>query len=668
MSLNGLITTTQGAIVRSFKSRSIGASIAAFGLLLGLGVSGASANPTPDSGPTTGGTTVTLPAPEFKFTSVSAGVGFSMAGSSTGQAFSWGDNDYGQLGDGSSDRRNTPGPVSAPVGSGLSGPDAGAIYAVAMGSDGEAYAWGYLLGTGTPTWGVVNLPGQVARGAVPAGVRLEQISAGWAGTVAIGSDGNTYAWGDQILGDGTGDPSASPVRVSTPPGVKFVQVSSGNHYALALGDDGKAYAWGSGDYGALGDGTGLNRNVPVPVAQGAVPAGVKFVQVSAGEQASAAVGDDGKVYTWGMNGNSQLGDGSTVERTTPVQVSQGAVPASVKIVKVSSGGYFMVALGDDGKAYSWGGNNYHPLLGNGTTNLSSVPVQVSAGEVPAGVRLVAVDTALGGEDRHTLVLGDNGKIYAWGSNYFGELGNGENVNQSTPVAVLSPQVQVTGVTFDGLAGTSLSAIDANNKFTVVTPERHPGGKVDVVVSWTLGGVAQAPITYRLGYEYLASISITDPADQTVPEGGTATFSVASTSTPTPGTVIWQVSTDNGATWQPISADALASVSEGGHKLTVANAPLSHSGRLYRARVTSLDGQATSAPAKLTVTKQVDPLPPTITDPGPGSDAGPVAPNKIPKKLPSTGGFSVWYLVAGATLLVTGAGLTLSSRTRRKDAN
>jgi hypothetical protein len=321
----------------------------------------------------------------------------------------------------------------------------------------------------------------------------------------------------------------------------------------------------------------------------------------------------------------------------------------------------MVAIGDDGKGYAWGGENYIPLLGNGASLQESlVPVQVAAGEVPPGVALVDVAITVGPESKNVLVLGSNGKVYGWGSGTQGQLGNGQNVDQGAPVEAHGPEVAVTGVTFDGLAGTSLSGIDEHDMFTVVTPERHPAGKVDVVVSWTLGGVPQTPVTYRLGFEYLANISITNPANQSILVGENATFSVTPTSYPTAGTVTWQVSTDNGNTWQPISADGKASLTEGGNKLTISNAPLSHSGRLYRATVTSLDGSATSAPAKLTVT---DPSGEAVANPTP-----PSVKNKIPKKLPDTGGFSIWYLVTGMAILAAGTGVTMTARLRRCKIN
>lgn len=652
MSLIDMASTKLGATVRSLKSRSIGASIAAFGLLLGFGVSGASANPTPDSGPTTGGTTVVLPAPEFKFTKVGTGWAHSTATGSNGQVYSWGVNQRGELGDGTTDPRNTPGLASAPAGVSLSGIDTTLESSLAIGSDGFAYTW--------PTNDSME-PTKIPQGEVPNGVHLIQVSTSDSTHAALGSDGQIYTWGGGTggsLGNGSMGSSDQPVHALTPAGVSFVSVAVSDGNVVAAGSDGKVYAWGTNPNGQLGDGTTTSSPLPIQSLPGAIPAGVKIVQVSSGEGFTAALGDDGSVYTWGMNANRQLGDGTNVARHTPVKVEQGAIPNGVKLIKVSAGAYYAMALGDDGRAYAWGGSNSGMFLGNDSIYQSAVPIAVEAGEIPNGVKLIDIDTSLYSEGRHTVALGSNGRAYAWGDGASGELGNGKNLFQTTPVEVLSPEVVVTGVTFDGLAGTSLSGIDEHDMFTVVTPERHPAGKVDVVVSWTLGGVAQTPITYPLGFEYLANIEITNPADQEILVGQNASFSVTPTSYPTPGTVTWQVSADDGATWQPITADTLASLSEGGNKVTITNAPLSHSGRLYRAMVTSLDGTAISKPAKL-----------TVIDPGGEVAANPTPPStniKIPNKLPSTGGFSIWYLVTGMALLMAGTGVTVTARLRRSE--
>ncbi|WP_029676382.1 hypothetical protein, partial [Bifidobacterium sp. A11] len=156
---------------------------------------------------------------------------------------------------------------------------------LALGSDGNAYAWGYnyygRLGDGTTTDRYtpvrVRTPDRNMYPDLPKDFTYVQVSAGWQHSLALGSDGNAYAWGDNVngkLGDGTTTDRYTPVRVRTPDrnmypdlpkDFTYVQVSAGWLYSLALGSDGNAYAWGYNGYGELGDGTTTERYTPVRV-------------------------------------------------------------------------------------------------------------------------------------------------------------------------------------------------------------------------------------------------------------------------------------------------------------------------------------------------------------------------------------------------------------------
>ncbi|MDT7509844.1 InlB B-repeat-containing protein, partial [Bifidobacterium sp. H1HS16N] len=147
----------------------------------------------------------------------------------------------------------------------------------------------------------------------------------------------------------------------TPPntsrGIRFSQVSAGTYYSLALGSDGNAYAWGNNNtYGQFGDGTRTSRTTPVMVKTPAdAPADFTYVQVSTRNDFSLALGSNGNIYAWGNNNNGQLGDGTTYDRTTPVMVKKPAnAPADFTYVQVSAGHDFSLALGSNGNIYAWG--------------------------------------------------------------------------------------------------------------------------------------------------------------------------------------------------------------------------------------------------------------------------------------------------------------------------
>jgi len=134
---------------------------------------------------------------------------------------------------------------------------------------------------------------------------------------------------------------------------------------LALGDDGNVYAWGHSYYG-LGDGVNTSSTVPIPIQR---PAGVAFTAISAGKSHGLALGDDGNVYAWGYNNHfGQLGDGTFVDSDVPVQVQ---APAGVTFTAIDTGDNRSIALGSDGKAYAWGWGGYG--LGDGSEAVAPCP-------------------------------------------------------------------------------------------------------------------------------------------------------------------------------------------------------------------------------------------------------------------------------------------------------
>jgi hypothetical protein len=272
---------------------------------------------------------------------------------------------------------------------------AGDNHSLALGSDGNAYAWGDnsfgQLGNNSTIPSPV--PVLVSAGEVPAGVTFAELSPSDFHSLALGSDGNAYAWGDNDfgqLGNNSFTDSLVPVLVSAgevPGGVTLTSVSAGYIHSLALGSDGNAYAWGDNDvWGALGNNSFTDSSVPVLVLAGDVPGGVTLTSVSAGAHYSLAAGSDGNTYAWGSNSYGQLGNNSATlsPERVPVRVSAGAVPDGVTLLSVLAGCCHSLALGSDGNAYTWGFNG-GGRLGNNSTTASSVPVEVERSVVISGV-------------------------------------------------------------------------------------------------------------------------------------------------------------------------------------------------------------------------------------------------------------------------------------------
>ena len=215
---------------------------------------------------------------------VSAGGDHSLALGSDGNIYAWGSNSNGQLGDGTTTQKTIPVKVKPPVGKPTAFTyvqvSAGYDFSLALGSDGNAYAWGNNmyggLGDGT-FYNTRTTPVKVKPPAgKPTAFTYVQVSAGGDHSLALGSDGNIYAWGCNTgsdLGNNKPGDSYIPVRVRDPvsptnasKGLKAAQVIAGYHFSLAMGSDGNAYAWGANYSGQLGNDTTKEAKVPVPVS------------------------------------------------------------------------------------------------------------------------------------------------------------------------------------------------------------------------------------------------------------------------------------------------------------------------------------------------------------------------------------------------------------------
>jgi alpha-tubulin suppressor-like RCC1 family protein len=228
-----------------------------------------------------------------------------------GMVWAWGDNFYGQVGDGTLSDRHVP--IKIVSISDVKGIAAGARHTIAVTKDGRVWTWGRnlrgQLGDGTTSDQRTPVPIQGVTDVVA-------IAGGAVDTLAVTSDGTVWAWGDYfegldpIFNNGT----LLPKQVVGLPEVQ--RVAAGVFYDLALTADGTVWGWGANGSGELGDGTTIARDAPV-----LVPGLNDVVAIAAGRGHSSAVQHDGSVWAWGANDVGQLGDGSTIPRSTPGRVS-----------------------------------------------------------------------------------------------------------------------------------------------------------------------------------------------------------------------------------------------------------------------------------------------------------------------------------------------------------
>jgi alpha-tubulin suppressor-like RCC1 family protein len=290
-----------------------------------------------------------------------------------GTLWTWGDNYiYGSLGDGTTTRRSSPGTVAGggttwkqvSVGSGFISNQARSHMA-AIKTDGTLWTWGDnyngVLADGTTT--ARSSPGTTTGG----GSNWKQVSLGISRTnAAIKTDGTLWTWGTNDQGQlGTGDTTArsSPGTVSGG-GTTWKQVSCGDRNIAAIKTDGTLWTWGNGGVGQLGNSTTTNRSSPGTVSGG----GTTWKQVSNGLTWMAAVKTDGTLWTWGSNGYSNLGDGTNIDRLSPVQISGGGTTWK-QVQAHEESGY---AIKTDGTLWTWGYNTFGQL-GTGNTTARSSP-------------------------------------------------------------------------------------------------------------------------------------------------------------------------------------------------------------------------------------------------------------------------------------------------------
>ena len=275
---------------------------------------------------------------------------------------------------------------------------AGDDHTCARKTDGTLWCWGSntdgQLGDGNI--GAKASPVQV--GAL--GTLVAEVAAGVGHTCARKTDGTLWCWGQNFqgqLGDGDIVDKASPVQVSAL-GTLVAEIAAGRLHTCARKTDGTLWCWGSNIDGQLGDGTAGNK--PSPVQVGAL--GTLVAEVAAGVGHTCARKTDGTLWCWGLNFQGQLGDGTTGDKSSPVQV--GAL--GTLVAEIAAGNLHTCARKTDGTLWCWG-NNDHGQLGDGTSKSKSSPVQVGA------LGTLVAEVAAGGN--HTCARKTDGTLWCWGT-------------------------------------------------------------------------------------------------------------------------------------------------------------------------------------------------------------------------------------------------------------
>jgi len=327
------------------------------------------------------------------FATIAAGSGRSCGVTTIGEAYCWGENSSGQLGDGSRTSSLVPVPVTG--GQQFASVTLGAYHTCGVTTTNAAYCWGVnsssQLGDGSTTFS----PSPVL---VAGDLLFQSVRAGLFHTCGVTIAQVGYCWGynlDGQVGDGT-----SAFAVATPVAVagdhSFASVAAGWAHSCAMTPAGAAYCWGVSD--RLGDGSGQDHPIPVPVA-GGLSFATAGGAMSAGQESSCALTPAGAAYCWGHNDLGELGDGSTTGRSEPVQVTGG-----LSFAMISVGTFHTCGVTTGAVAFCWGTNNSGQL---GATTAQScsysgaavpcalTPIQVAGSVQPgAAARVSDRDTSV----------------------------------------------------------------------------------------------------------------------------------------------------------------------------------------------------------------------------------------------------------------------------------
>lgn len=293
--------------------------------------------------------------------------------SSNQEVYCWGDNYYGQLGDGTTIDRYRPVRVAG-LGNGVVALSVGDNHSCVINGNGQAYCWGY----------------------------------------------NFYAQ----LGDGSRANRTRPVRVAGLSGT-VTSIAAADAHTCALANDGRAFCWGDNGSGQIGDTTYTDRLVATPVSG----LGRQNRAIAAAGGSSCAINRRGEVYCWGTNRAGQLGDGTLAHATSPIRSETPRGMTAITMGSYTTWYGHTCGLNRHRRAFCWGENGFGQL-GDGTVSDQLTPTSVLL--LGGGVRMIEGST--GG--RHTCAVDRSGRLSCWGHNDYGQLGDGTAFSSSAPVRVL----------------------------------------------------------------------------------------------------------------------------------------------------------------------------------------------------------------------------------------
>lgn len=340
------------------------------------------------------------------FVKVVAGGDHDIALTSTGRVFTWGQNWRGQLGDGTLEDRVLPNEITQQFNLSLDeiiiDVEAYFIDNIALSSTGRVFSWGD---------GDRIIPTEITQ---TFNLQSKEIIIKISSNNAITSIGRVFAWGWNDrgqLGDGTTISKKKPIEITQNFNLQakdsIIEIKSG----MALSSTGRVFTWGDNRYGELGTGTTVGQPYPVEITQNFnLKQGEIIEQISVRGYNCYAISSTSRVFSWGSNQFGQVGDGTTIDKALPTEITHNFnLLSGETIVAIENG----LAISSMSRIFSWGYNRLG-TIGNGTKDhVNSTPVEITQNfRLEAGETIVKIDTQY---DRK-LAISSTGSIFRWGEN------------------------------------------------------------------------------------------------------------------------------------------------------------------------------------------------------------------------------------------------------------
>lgn len=394
---------------------------------------------------------------------IAAGGCHSMAIKEDGAVWTWGDNRFNQLGDGTTTLKKVPQQITVQEGKKAIYAEANEYCSMVILEDGTLWGWGsnndHQLAT--PMGGLYSTPRQIVIG--DGTKKVVSVAVGGRHAAALLEDGSLWTWGNNEYGQlGTGavtNDVYTPTKITIEEGKKVLKVDGGYNYTAALLEDGTVWAWGDNLYGALGNGTTIDKYSPQKIT---IEEGKKAVDISTGYYHMAAILEDGSLWTWGRNTSGQLGDGTEKNKLQPQKIS---IDNDKKVASVTAGNFMTAVILEDGIPWTWGTG----CLGDGTSNNNPSPQKITVG----------LDQKLGSivsGDSHFLSVSESGMLWAWGDNGWYAVGIEDDSKVLSPVSVMqlfTPPAPTTEPTIEPSAPPTTVPTAPPTAVPTITPTTPP---------------------------------------------------------------------------------------------------------------------------------------------------------------------------------------------------